>query len=59
MRKSKKTEDITRIFNPLEIKHFLSFGAFFHIKCNNKTKTCVISLVGVHSMHNARYLQCM
>jgi len=45
MRKSKKAEDITRIFNPSEIKHFLSFGAYFHIRANKKTRPCTISLV--------------
>ena len=45
MRKSKKAEDITRIFNPSEIKHFLSFGAYFHIQGNKRTGPCTISLV--------------
>ena len=44
MRKNKQTEDITRIINPMEIKHFLSFGAYFHIKTNKKTRPCTISL---------------
>ena len=45
MRKSKQKPDITRIYNPLEIKHFLSFGASFHVEFNGKTRPCSIGLV--------------
>ena len=47
MRKNKHVEDITQITNPMEIKHFLCFGAYFHIQINKKTRPCIISLVDV------------
>ena len=45
MKGRKPADDITRIVNPTEIKHFLSFGAYFHIQSNKKTRPCKISLV--------------
>ena len=47
MKKYKYIEDITIIINPGEIKHFLDFGANFHIKTDKKTRPCKISLVDV------------
>jgi len=49
MRKNKQIvdPDITRIINPMEIKHFFSFGVYFHIQTNKKTRPCTISLVDV------------
>ena len=47
MKSRKAADDITRIVNPGEIKHFLDFGANFHIKTDKKTRPCKIGLVDV------------